>query len=197
MVKALRMVVPVVFLFFFLLSPSCSSQKTPPKKEEKKVEKKAEKKEEKKENPEAVNWHKFDEGLKLAKERGKKIMTFFYTNWCGYCKKMLRYTFTDKKIIKILNEDFISIKVDGESRNKVLVDNKQITEKQLTAGYVASGFPTTWFFEPDGEKLSPMVGYRGAEDFADVLTYVAGDWYRRISFQDYLKKKDELEGNKK
>lgn len=180
MSNLVKRAVPFILMFFVLI-PSCSSQKSPPKKEEKKN------------NPAAVNWHKYDEGLKLAEKENKKVMTFFYTDWCGYCKKMFKYTFEDEKIKKILDKSFISIKVNGESRNKLLVNKGNITERDLASQYGVRVYPVTWFLEPDGEKLSPMVGYRTAEEFANVLNYLAGDWYKKISFDEYLKKKDELE----
>lgn len=184
MSNAVKRVVPIIIMFFILI-PSCSSQKSPPKEVKKK------------DNPIAINWLKFDEGLKQAKKEKKKIMAFFYTDWCGYCKRMFNYTFKDEGIKKILDKNFVSIKVNGESRDKILVDKANITERELTSQYGVRGFPTTWFLEPDGQKLSPMVGYRTAEEFADVLNYVAGEWYKKVSFDDYLKKKDELEKNNK
>jgi len=183
MPNVVRKVVPVVLLLFFFLSPNCSSQKSSPQKA--------------KDNPIAVNWLKYDDGLKLAKKENKKIMVFFYTNWCGYCRRMDRYTYKDDEVKKILAENFISVRVNGESKDKVSVDKDKITERELASKYVSRGYPTTWFLEPDGEKLSPMIGYRSAEEFATVLTYVAGEWYKEISFQDYLKKKDQLTKNKK
>ncbi|MDH4222380.1 MAG: thioredoxin fold domain-containing protein [candidate division Zixibacteria bacterium] len=188
MINVWKKAIPVVIISFFLLSPWCSPQKSTPPKDEKKVEGKG--------NPPVVSWLKYDEGLKLAKKENKKVMTFFYTDWCGYCKKMLSYTFTDQEVKKLLGEKFVSIKVNGESRNKISVNKKEMTEKELTSGFVASGFPTTWFFESNGDKISPMVGFMKAEDFINVLSYVAGDWYKKISFQDYLSKKNEL-GKKK
>lgn len=140
-------------------------------------------------------WYRYDEGLKKAQEEKKNVMINFYTKWCGFCKKMDRYTFADEEVRKILQENFVPIKVDGGSRAKVTLGSEKITEKELTLKYRINAFPITMFLKPTGEKIpwayNPVRGYLGAELFVDVLDYLKDDRYKKISFKDYLTGKDQ------
>ena len=174
-------VLTLAVLVFFTLSLSVFSQKSAPPKD----------------NPSIINWQKYDQGLEQAKKDGKKVMVFFYTDWCGYCKRMNALTFTDEGVKKLLADKFVTVKVNGDSRNTLQVDKTSITERELAAKYAVRGYPTIWFLEPNAEKISPLVGYYPTNDFTNILTYLGNDWYKTMSYEEYLKKKDELTKEKK
>ena len=111
-----------------------------------------------------ILWHKYDEALELAKKENKHVLVFFTTNWCGYCKKMKEYTFTDPRVFALMSEEFILAKVDGNSKNKVKVIDKdsnvvELTERELSQAYRVRGYPTTVFLKPDGSRIAPISGY--------------------------------------
>ena len=56
----------------------------------------------------------FESGFVKAKREGKILLVDVYTDWCGYCKKMDRETYTDAKIIEKLNKDFVMVKLNPE-----------------------------------------------------------------------------------
>jgi thioredoxin-related protein len=146
-------------------------------------------------------WYRFDEGLKKAEEENKNIMINFYTQWCGFCKKMDKYTFGDEEIKKILVEGFVPIKVDAGSKTKLTLGKEKITEKDLALKYGITSYPMTLFLKPTGEKIpwtyNPVKGYIGAEIFSEVLNYLKDDLYKKISFKDYLTKKEQDKKEKK
>ncbi len=150
-----------------------------------------------KDNPSVINWQKYDQGLERAKKDGKKVMVFFYTDWCTYCKRMNSLTFTDEGVKKLLSDKFITVKVNGDSRNMLQVDKANITERELAGKYAVRGYPTIWFLEPNAEKISPVVGYVQTTEFTNILSFLGNDWYRSMSYEEYLKKKDELTKEKK
>lgn len=150
-----------------------------------------------KDNPSTINWQRYDQGLEQAKKEKKKLMVFFYTDWCGWCKRMNSSTYTDEEVKKLLAKDFVSIKVNGDSQNMISVDSAKITEKQLTSRYVTRGFPTLCFLESNAEKIFCQAGYLDARQLSPVLGYLGDDWYKKLSFDEYLKKKDELTKEKK
>lgn len=105
----------------------------------------------------AINWrYNLSEALKTAKSRQKPIMVDFYTEWCGWCKKLDSDTYTDSAVKK-LAEEFICVKLDGDK------------ERDLVRKYNISGYPTIIFLNPDGTVVKQVVGYEGPADFAKTM----------------------------
>ncbi|GAB4316921.1 MAG: hypothetical protein Kow0074_05190 [Candidatus Zixiibacteriota bacterium] len=138
---------------------------------------------------EGIEWLSYDEGLEKAKETGKPIVIDFYTDWCGYCKKMDRETFKDPKVISYMKENFISVRVNGESKKMVSHKGEQLSERSLTKAYRVSGFPTFWFLSSDGEPIGPAPGYKPTKSWLTLLEYVGGSHYKKMSFDTYVKSK--------
>lgn len=120
-----------------------------------------------------IEWLDYDKGLIKGKEENKHIFIDFTAKWCGWCKKLDRETFVDPKVVKMLEEHFVSIKVNGESKRKLNIDGYIVTEQDLTRReYGVRGFPALWFLKPDGEKIGPIKGYVPADKFLEALTFV-------------------------
>lgn len=71
-----------------------------------------------------INWLTFEEALKLNEQEPKKFFIDFYTTWCGPCKRLDMYTFTDKEVIKKLNATYYPIKFNAEHRDTISFQNK-------------------------------------------------------------------------
>ncbi len=139
-------------------------------------------------NTTEINWLKYDEGLVRAEKLGRPIMVYFTTSWCGYCKKMQKETFVRPEVIKFLNESFVSIKVNGDSKYELDVNGYKITERNLArAEFRVSGYPAFWFLKSDGEKIGPAKGYKPTHAFLDITYYVKDELYDSISFAEYVK----------
>lgn len=120
-----------------------------------------------------LKWLDWNTGYPLAKKQNKIILVDAYTDWCGWCKKMDRDTYTNSDIIKALNKDFIVIKFNPELENIVYeLDGNKITGRelfgQLTQGK-STGFPTTYFIQPNKKQIQIAAGYLAPNDFMKVL----------------------------
>lgn len=127
-----------------------------------------------------INWLKYEEGIKQAQESDKKVFIDFYTDRCGWCKKMDRETFTDARVIDYMNTNFVSVKVNGGSSRELEVEGFKTNERQIASQlYGVRGYPTYWFLEPDGSKIGRQPGYQPAEQFLQLLAYVKDEQYKK------------------
>ena len=104
-----------------------------------------------------VNWeHNYDTALEKAQQGKKLVMVDVYTDWCGWCKKLDKDTYSDKDVAASLAKDFIALKINPEQSNK---------NKQLAAQLGTRGFPHIVFLDAKGKKLAEINGYLPADKF--------------------------------
>ena len=139
-----------------------------------------------KSEPLILNWLKYDEGLLKAEKEGKFILIDFYTDACGWCDKLEKEVYSNEEVKKIILEKFVPIKVNAKSNNKIVQNGEEITEKKLATLFKVTGYPTTWFLEDKDKGIAPLPGYIPAEKFVTVLKYIGEEWYKKITFQEYV-----------
>ena len=144
-----------------------------------------------------IEWLPYDEGLAKAKREGKHLFVDFTTKWCGYCKKMERTTFKEPEIISMLANNFIAVKVDGDSKNELDIDGYIISERNLTTkDFKVRGYPTFWFLDPAGTKLGAVSGYQPATNLKNYLEFVKDKKYEEESKDDQSQDGDNENDNK-
>ena len=134
-------------------------------------------------------WKSFNDGMAEATKSGKKVMIDVYTNWCGWCKKMDKDTYSDAAVADYLNKKYVTIKLDAESSKELQFHGKPYTERELAAAFGISGYPSIIFLSEAGEPITVYPGYADAGQLRTVLSYIAEDHYKTTKFQDYAKDK--------
>ncbi len=132
------------------------------------------------------NWLKFDEGLQQASKNDKMIFVDVYTNWCGFCKKMDRETFSDKMIMNYLDEHFVLVKLNAESKKKMVLPDGSLSGRQISRSFAVRGYPTYVFLNSNGKKLYSRSGYQPPNSFIYLLRYVAEGHYESKSLREYI-----------
>lgn len=125
-----------------------------------------------------VDWYPWgQEAFDKAKAEDKLIFLSVGYSTCHWCHVMERESFEDEAIAKIMNENFVCVKVDREERPDV--DKVYMTFVQATTG--GGGWPMNVWMTPD---LKPVVGGTyfpptekfGQPGFPAVLNQIAGAW---------------------
>lgn len=120
-----------------------------------------------------LNWMGFNDGLALAKKENKPMLVDVFAVWCQPCKLMDEQIFANEEIIAYMNKNFVAIKVDGESEEKIKYKNQDYTKSEWALSMNVRAYPTTIFFGPDGIHITRLEGaLLDVPKFLDVLEYV-------------------------
>jgi thiol-disulfide isomerase/thioredoxin len=101
--------------------------------------------------------HSFTDALAAAKAANKKVFIDFETDWCGPCKSMDEWIWTDAEVADRLNAGYIGLKLDGD------------IEKALVKRFTVAGYPTMIVLDATGKEVWRAVGYQSSKEILDRL----------------------------
>ncbi|MDQ3011210.1 MAG: thioredoxin domain-containing protein [Acidobacteriota bacterium] len=122
-----------------------------------------------------VDWHAWnDETLERAKREDKPILLSIGYSACHWCHVMEHESFEHEAIAKLMNDNFINIKVDREERPDL--DAIYMNAVQMLTG--RGGWPMTVFLTPEGVPFYggtyyPPVDRGGMPGFPRILISIA------------------------
>src|SRR6266508_1565143 len=131
------------------------------------------------ENP--VDWYPWgDEALRRARDEDKPILLSVGYAACHWCHVMEHESFEDETTAALMNENFVSVKVDREERPDV--DSVYMDAVFSLTGH--GGWPMTVFLTPEGEPFFggtyfPPEPRHGLPSFRQLLAAVADAWKER------------------
>lgn len=137
----------------------------------------------------------FEDALKKAAAENKRVVVDVYTDWCGWCKKMDAEAYSNSEVKKLLEDNFILVKLNAEGKNKLTYNGKQYTEEELSYYFEVFSFPTTIFLEPDGKLITfsydsyPMKnvpGYIKTDEFKKLLIYFRDGKYKDVDLSKII-----------
>lgn len=116
-----------------------------------------------------VDWYEWgEEALEKAKQEDKPIIISIGYAACHWCHVMEEESFMDTAVARIMNENFVSIKIDREERPDI--DQIYITAAQLIAGN--AGWPLNAFALPDGKPFYAGT-YFTKDQWTNLLTQIS------------------------
>jgi uncharacterized protein len=125
-----------------------------------------------------VDWYPWgEEAFEKAARENKPVFLSIGYSTCHWCHVMERESFENAEIARVLNENFVSIKVDREERPDV--DRVYMLFVQASTG--SGGWPMSVFLTPDkkpffGGTYFPPDNRYGRPGFAAILTNLARAW---------------------
>ena len=151
-----------------------------------------------------INWITMDQALAAQKKNPKKIIVDVYADWCGPCKMMDRNTFTNKDVIKYINDNFYAVKFNAEGTEEVNINGQKLTNPaynparrgrnathQFVTALQVRGYPSMVYFTEKGEVIQAVPGYQSPQQLEIYLKMMASDDYKNITsaaeWQEYQK----------
>ncbi|EPR65633.1 thioredoxin family protein [Cyclobacterium qasimii] len=118
----------------------------------------------------SIEWHSFEEVIEKTAENPKMILVDVYTDWCGWCKKMDRNTFTDPKVIAYVNENFYAVKLNAEDRKKKFeFKGEEYNGQTMARQMKVRSYPNFVIMDSAMESITQLPGYREPDNFVSSL----------------------------
>ena len=111
-----------------------------------------------------IDWVKnYADGLRLARESGKPALVYFTADWCGPCRELNKYVWSDKRVIAA-SKQLVNIYVDADQDPDTLAAQK------------VRRIPAVFFLSPAGEIVKQYAGDYSAADFAKQMSSLAAKY---------------------
>jgi hypothetical protein len=112
----------------------------------------------------AIHWESWsDDVFARAKREHKFVLLDLEAVWCHWCHVMDEMTYSDERVIKLMNEKYIAVRVDQDSR------------PDLSNRYEDYGWPATIVFAADRSEIVKRSGYIEPMPMASMLQAIIDD----------------------
>lgn len=126
-----------------------------------------------------IDWYPWsEEAFERAKREDKPVFLSSGAIWCHWCHVMAKECFEEEEVIRLLNENFISIKLDRDERPDI--DRRY--QHAVNAMGSGGGWPLSVFLTPDkkpffGGTYFPPEDSNGRPGFKKLLQVIS-DFYK-------------------
>ncbi|MBM3168564.1 MAG: DUF255 domain-containing protein [Bacteroidetes bacterium] len=128
-----------------------------------------------------IQWMKFEEAIAANEKNPKMILVDVYTDWCGWCKKMDKDTFTDPQVIAYFQKNFYAVKLNAEdTKRNFQFMGKTFTEAQMAASMRVNSYPNFVVIEPSLQNIAQLPGYREPAAFLAGLADLMEKAFKKI-----------------
>ncbi len=134
-----------------------------------------------------VDWYPWgDEALQKARSENKVILISIGYSACHWCHVMEKESFEDEIVAKLMNENFVNIKIDREERPDL--DHIYMDAVQAMTG--SGGWPLNVFLTPDTRP------FYGGTYFPPIKAYNRSSWTEVLNGVKlaWIERKDEISG---
>jgi uncharacterized protein YyaL (SSP411 family) len=113
---------------------------------------------------ETVFWQGWStEAFAQARREHKLVLLDLQAVWCHWCHVMDATTYRDPRVVSLLGDRFVTVKVDQDAR------------PDLASRYEDYGWPATIIYEPDGTEIVKKRGYIEPNAMVRLLIAVMAD----------------------
>ena len=143
-----------------------------------------------------IKWASWDVVHEKVQKGDKKFMVYICYGGCKWCKQMEDSTFSDGQVARFVNANFIPLKLNASSKDKIVISDKTYVTRQqgnhefselaikLLNGNMT--FPSIVFMDEQFEKITSYNQFIDLDNFEMLLAYYAGDFYKKTLWKHFV-----------
>ena len=141
-----------------------------------------------------IKWYTIEEADQLCRVAPRKFFIDMYTDWCVFCKKMDKETFTDPTLANYINNNYYPVKFDGEIKTSITFNNKIYLSQYRThdlALFLMQGraeYPSFVILDQYYQPINIFKGYMSIDKLYQILVYIGGDYYMTSNDKEFQSK---------
>jgi thioredoxin-related protein len=142
-----------------------------------------------------VKWLSFNEALELNKKQPKPFLIDIYTDWCGWCKQMMRTTYSDPNLSAYINTWFYPVKFNAEGHDTIdYLGTKYVnpgkeprSTHQLAIKFLGNklSYPSTLFIGNNFQFQLNTSGYLDNRQIEPILVYTVENIFRTTAYEEF------------
>jgi len=142
-----------------------------------------------------VKWLTFKEAQEKNKIQPKPILIDIYTDWCGWCKHMIRTTYSNPGIANYINANFYPVQFDAETKDTIEYNGKIYKPlspaprqaHELAIKFLGNNlsYPTTLFVTNNYEYNLLVPGFLDEKKIEPLLVFFVENAWQTTAYQEF------------
>ena len=121
-----------------------------------------------------------------AAKQQKHLLVWMHKNGCGYCAAMHDYTLEADRVKTMLARRFALVHINVSENDTVTYKAFRGNGRQFAKKMGYDFYPTSLFFNKNGEPVFAAPGYIEETPFMQMLEYIDSGAYLHQSYNDFI-----------
>jgi thioredoxin-related protein len=144
-----------------------------------------------------VQWMTFKEAQEKNKQLAKPFLIDLYTDWCGWCKHMMKTTYANQALATYINANFYPVKFNAETKDTIEYNGKIYkplspepkVAHELTLKFLGEklSYPSTLFVTNNFEYNLLSQGYLDDKALEPLLIFMTENAWQTTVFDEFSK----------